>query len=144
MIRTGTALLTILLLSAPLGAQGGAALYVPSAKATPIIERGGRLAATPGVLVESVKRTSAGQVEIHALDIDTFYVIDGEATLVVGGTASGLKRTAANEQRGTTITGGQTYALRKGDVVVIPAGTPHWFKEVPRSVVYFTVKSRNR
>ena len=31
--------------------------------------------------------------------------------------------------------------LKKGDVVLVPAGTPHWFKEVPKSVVYYTVKA---
>jgi quercetin dioxygenase-like cupin family protein len=142
-IRTATILLTLVLLPASLRAQDGV-VYVPGAKAAPILERGGRLAAAPGVLVESVKRTSAGQVEVHGLDTDTFYILEGEATFVAGGTAVGLKRTSANEQRGTNITGGRTYELRKGDVVVIPPGTPHWFKRVPREIVYYTVKARNR
>jgi hypothetical protein len=38
------------------------------------------------------------------------------------------------------ITGGESHRIAKGDVFVIPAGVPHWFKEVPKSVNYFVVK----
>ena len=30
--------------------------------------------------------------------------------------------------------------LTKGDIIVMPAGTPHWFKEVPSSISYMLVK----
>jgi len=36
--------------------------------------------------------------------------------------------------------GGETHHLSKGDVIVVPAGTPHWFKEVPESISYYVVK----
>jgi len=42
--------------------------------------------------------------------------------------------------QGADITGGETHRIAKGDVFVIPAGVPHWFKEVPKSVSYFVVK----
>ena len=38
------------------------------------------------------------------------------------------------------VTGGETKKLVKGDVLVIPAGIPHWFKEVSPTVSYFVVK----
>ena len=41
---------------------------------------------------------------------------------------------------GTDIEGGETHHLTKGDVITIPAGTPHWFKEVPKSINYHMVK----
>jgi quercetin dioxygenase-like cupin family protein len=42
---------------------------------------------------------------------------------------------------GTDITGGQTHQLKKGDFISIPAGIPHWFKEVPATgVTYYMVK----
>jgi quercetin dioxygenase-like cupin family protein len=41
---------------------------------------------------------------------------------------------------GTDIQGGQVHHLTKGDVIVIPAGTPHWFKEIPHSITYYVVK----
>jgi len=52
----------------------------------------------------------------------------------------GGKTTGPNQVRGSDIQGGQAHHLTKGDVISIPAGTPHWFKEVPKSVSYFTVK----
>jgi mannose-6-phosphate isomerase-like protein (cupin superfamily) len=127
------------LLAIAVRAQSGV-IYVPSEKATPILQKGGQLAATPEYAVSFNRRTGAGQVEVHDKDTDTFYVLDGEATVVVGGTMVGGTTTATNQQRGTGITGGTIYQLRKGDVIVIPAGVPHWFKEVPALVVYYTVK----
>ena len=40
----------------------------------------------------------------------------------------------------TEIQGGESHLLAKGDVVVVQAGTPHWFRDVPKSVSYFVVK----
>jgi len=54
---------------------------------------------------------------------------------MVGGRVS-----APNQHRGTSIAGGVVHELSKGDVVVIPAGIPHWFKDVPRSIDYYVVK----
>ena len=52
-----------------------------------------------------------------------------------------MQTTAPGQIRGTGIDGGQAMQLHKGDVVVIPAGTAHWFKEVPARVFYYTVKA---
>ena len=52
----------------------------------------------------------------------------------------GGKNTKAGQWLGTDIQGGESRHLSKGDVIVIPAGMPHWFKEVPKSVSYFVVK----
>jgi mannose-6-phosphate isomerase-like protein (cupin superfamily) len=67
-------------------------------------------------------------------------VIDGDATFVTGGTMIGGKVTKAGQSLGTDIKGGDTHRLSKGDVIVVPAGVPHWFKEVPHSVSYYVVK----
>jgi quercetin dioxygenase-like cupin family protein len=48
--------------------------------------------------------------------------------------------TKAGQWLGTNIQGGETRHLTKGDIITIPAGTPHWFKEVPSSVNYYVVK----
>lgn len=95
-----------------------------------------------GYQVHTSRRDKAGVVEVHGLDTDIFYVLSGSATLVTGGTMAGGKETAPNEWRGDDITGGQTRRITKGDVVVIPAGTPHWFKEVDAPVTYYAVKAR--
>ena len=65
--------------------------------------------------------------------MDVLYITDGSATFVYGGKIVGAKNTRPGQWLGTDITGGTTQKLVKGDVVVVPAGMPHWFKEVPAS-----------
>jgi len=120
-------------------AQG--VVHVPADKAAQIMQKGGQVAASPDATISFNRRTGPGMSEIHDKETDTFYVLEGEATFVTGGKMVGGKTTAPNQTRGTGIEGGQTVQLKKGDVVIVPAGTPHWFKEVPKSVVYYTVKA---
>lgn len=110
--------------------------YVDHAKTA----KGGTLATAPDFLVEILTRTAPGQVEVHDKETDTFYVLDGSATFVTGGTMVGGKVTAANQQRGTDIRGGEVHHLSKGDVIAIPAGIPHWFKEIQQPFTYYIVK----
>jgi quercetin dioxygenase-like cupin family protein len=92
--------------------------------------------------VHTSRRDAPGQVEVHTKDTDTIYVVDGTATFVTGGTMVGGKQVAADEFRGSEITGGDVHKLAKGDVIIVPAGTPHWYKEVSGPFFYLTVKSR--
>ena len=67
-------------------------------------------------------------------------VLEGAGTFVTGGTALNVKADNPLQPRGTDIRGGETYHLVAGDVIVVPASQPHWFKEVPVTVSYFVVK----
>ena len=69
-------------------------------------------------------------VEVHVKETDVFYIVDGTATFVTGGTVVGQKELRANQLTGADIQGGQTHQLKKGDFISIPAGTTHWFKYV--------------
>jgi glc operon protein GlcG len=80
--------------------------------------------------------------EIHTRDTDIAYVLQGAATLVTGGWATDLKSTGPEELRGSGIRGGETRKLGPGDVVIIPNGIPHWFKEVSHPFLYYVVKVR--
>ena len=104
------------------------------------VAKGGTLVTAPDLTVLINHRASPGEVEVHDKETDTFYVMDGSATLITGGTMVGGKVTAPNQHRGKSITGGETHQLTKGDVVVIPAGIPHWFKEVNGTLLYYVVK----
>lgn len=84
--------------------------------------------------------TAPGQVEIHEHDTDIFYVTEGTATFVTGGQIEGGKPTTQGEIRGEKIVGGTKRTLQKGDVIVVPAGTPHWFTEVSNPFLYLVVK----
>ena len=73
-----------------------------------------------------------------AKDTEVHYVIDGAATVVTGGP---LMRLPGGNAASAKIDGGQSRRATKGDVItVIPAGTPHWYKEVEGSVTYLEVR----
>lgn len=114
--------------------------YVDAEKVAAVFGAGGRLATGPDFNASVLRRTSAGQSEVHVKETDIFYIVDGAATFVTGGTMIGGKETRPNQLLGTGIDGGQVHQLKKGDFIVIPAGVPHWFKEVPASINYYMVK----
>jgi len=93
-------------------------------------------------MVHASHRESPGMAEVHELDADIIYVLDGAATFITGGTVEGGKTTAPNEIRGTSIKNGETRRIAKGDVLIVPAGTPHWFKDVSGPLNYYVVKVR--
>lgn len=79
-------------------------------------------------------RTKSGGAELHAHFDDIFYVTQGRATLVTGGTILNPKPHANGEVAGTGIESGQSRVITKGDIVNIPAGTPHQVKVAPGDV----------
>jgi glc operon protein GlcG len=93
-------------------------------------------------MVHASRREAAGMAEVHELDADIIYVLEGTATFVTGGRAVDLKQVAANEFRGSSVEGGETRELKKGDVVIVPKNTPHWFKKVDGAFLYYVVKVR--
>ncbi|HEU4795000.1 MAG TPA: heme-binding protein [Pyrinomonadaceae bacterium] len=93
-------------------------------------------------MVHTSRRDKPGLAEIHALDTDIIYVMEGKATFVTGGTVADAKEIAPDELRGARIEGGVTRQLAKGQVIVVPNNTPHWFKEVNGEFLYYTIKVR--
>ncbi|HEX9895829.1 MAG TPA: heme-binding protein [Gemmatimonadales bacterium] len=93
-------------------------------------------------MVHASRRETPGQVEVHQQDTDIIHVLSGSATFVTGGTLTDGKMTGAGEIRGATVTGGETRTIKPGDVLVVPKGTPHWFKEVKGPLTYYVVKVR--
>jgi glc operon protein GlcG len=90
----------------------------------------------------SRRESEPGLAEIHTRDTDIIYVLQGSATLVTGGEAVAAKSTGPEELRGREIAGGETREITAGDVVVVPNGTPHWFKQVNGPLLYYVVKVR--
>lgn len=93
-------------------------------------------------MVHASRREKAGLAEVHDLDTDIIYVLDGTATVVTGGSSVDPKTIEAGEHRGTSIEGGETRQLKKGDVLIVPKGTPHWFRQVDGTFLYYVVKVR--
>ncbi len=126
----------------PIIATPGQATYIPHDK----VDAGLAHKTSPLLLtadnlqVEGSCRTKPGEVEMHKVQDDVFYVTDGEADFLVGGAYQGGKDVDNGNMLGGTITGGTIYHLVKGDSIVIPAGVPHQFTQVPKSISYFVVK----
>ena len=93
-------------------------------------------------MVHTSRRDRPGLAEIHTLDTDIIYVMEGTATFVTGGTAVETKQIAPNEVRGSRIDGGEARQLSKGDVIIVPNGVPHWFRGVSGAFLYYTIKVR--
>ena len=88
-----------------------------------------------------IRRSRNGEPEIHDRWTDVTMVQAGRATLVSGGRVSGNRDIGGGEHRGGTIIGGASRPVRSGDLMVIPAGTPHQYLIAPGdSIRYLTVK----
>jgi mannose-6-phosphate isomerase-like protein (cupin superfamily) len=86
-------------------------------------------------------REGSGESEFHENQADMFVVESGEATLVVGGKVVNGKTTGPGEIRGSSIQGGEKKKLVPGDIVHIPAKTPHQLLLAPgQRFTYFVVK----
>lgn len=117
--------------------------YFESGKVAAAFEKGSVLFdGSDKYMVHASRREKAGQVEVHEKDADIIYVLDGTATLVTGGEVVGGKTIAPGEIRGESVSGGETRRIARGDVIIVPSGTPHWFKEVPGPITYYVVKAR--
>jgi glc operon protein GlcG len=115
-------------------------IHLDHVKVAAMFTQGGTLLATNNFKVMALRREKPGEVEIHDRDTDIFYILEGSATLITGGKAAEPRTTGAGETRARTITGGDERRLTKGDVMVIPNGVPHWFKEVSGPFLYYVIK----
>ena len=116
--------------------------YIPADQVAAAFAKGAVLVNSGNYMVHASRRDTEGQAEVHTKDADIIYMLEGSTTFVTGGTVVDGTTTAADEIRGTRVQGGETRTLRKGDVVVVPRGTPHWFKEISGPVLYYVVKVR--
>ena len=101
-------------------------------------------------LVHRPKGTSLPGGASHDKVSEVYHVLEGAGTLVTGGTlVSPQRREGASEvvtqingpgYSGSSIEGGVHRRIAKGDIVIIPAGTPHWFPEVEEDITYTVVR----
>ena len=84
-------------------------------------------------------RTAVGPAAVHEKEAEMFYVLYGSATLVTGGKLANEKRTNAENLTGTGIEGGKSQAVAKGDVIMVPENTPHWFSSIDGTIVLMSV-----
>ncbi|MFQ5986180.1 MAG: heme-binding protein [Thermoplasmata archaeon] len=125
--------------------EGGAhpleVFYKPGAEVVAKFETGGLMLETPLYKVDAGRREASGEVEYHEGETDIMYVLEGTATVVTGGEMIEARDTGPGEVRAASIKEGTTHHLGKGDVLVVPRGVPHWFREVEGPLLYFVVKA---
>jgi mannose-6-phosphate isomerase-like protein (cupin superfamily) len=112
-----------------------------------VVDAGGYNVAV-GVIHRSA--TPPGVAAVHFKVTEIYHVTDGGGTLVTGGAMVNAKPRPADAisvrledgpgASGTAIQGGETRKIKAGDVVVIPAGVPHWFSEIDGSITYVVVR----
>lgn len=115
-------------------------IHLDHQKVDAVFAKGGPLLATNNFKVQAGRRTGPGEVEMHEHDTDIFYIIEGSATFITGGKVVDQRSDGPGEMRAKELVGGEDHQLNKGDVIVIPKGIPHWFKEVNGTFLYYVVK----
>ncbi|MFN2578201.1 MAG: cupin domain-containing protein [Pyrinomonadaceae bacterium] len=94
----------------------------PDNKTSELIDSGGMQLR---VAVQHEKNKTGAAAELHDASDDVYYVLDGGAMLVLGGKLDAPKETDPGEWRSPRIIDGKTIEIKKGDLVVVPRGTPH-------------------
>jgi mannose-6-phosphate isomerase-like protein (cupin superfamily) len=84
-------------------------------------------------------RASVGNAAVHEREAEVFYVIDGTATMVTGGKLVKETRTNPTNLTGTGIEGGDSRTVAKGDFIIVPENTPHWFSSIDGVLVLMTL-----
>lgn len=114
--------------------------YVDHGKVAAAFVKGGRIIEDAGLTVIANRGTQRGS-ELHDNTNHVFIIQDGEAEFVTGGKMIAPKAEGAGQTRGTGIEGGASHHLVKGDVITIPAKTPHQWKDTSKtgSIAYYAV-----
>ena len=106
---------------------------------------GANVAITPQVVVR--RRSAGGEPQfaiIHPFSTEVYQIIEGSGTLVTGGRLSPapFETVTPDVIRTTSIIGGESRKVGKGDVLVLPPGTPHWFSQIDGSITYLEARLR--
>jgi len=80
-------------------------------------------------------RAAVGPAAVHKTEAEMFYVIDGSATLTTGGKLVNEKQANPENATGTAIEGGSSRNVAKGDFIIVPENTPHWFNTINGTII---------
>ena len=94
------------------------------------------IANTDQYRINIVHREKAAGALAHEGNTELHYIIEGTGIVVTGGTI--VRGTGGINS--ATIEGGETHAVRKGDVILVPSGSAHWYKEVTTPITYLEVR----
>lgn len=120
--------------------QASETTHIPAAEMKAAFAEGRPVLKADKYQVHASRRQEPGIAELHRRDTDVFHILEGTATIVLGGEIVEPRELDAFEVRGSAIRGGREQKLAAGDVLVIPPGVPHWFRDIAPPFRYFTVK----
>jgi mannose-6-phosphate isomerase-like protein (cupin superfamily) len=114
--------------------------YVGHDQVASTMVKGGQIIEDNGLIVLANRATQRG-AELHDTTNHLFIIVDGEGTFVTGGKLINPKVVSPGQTRADGIEGGESHHLTKGDVITVPAKTPHWWKDTSAtgSVGYYAV-----
>lgn len=114
--------------------------YVGHEQVASTMVKGGQIIGDNGLIVLANRAVQRG-AEMHDKTNHVFIIVDGEATFVTGGTLTNARVISPGQTRADGIEGGVTHHLSRGDVITVPANTPHWWKDTSKtgSVGYYAV-----
>ncbi len=114
--------------------------YVHHDKVSATMVKGGQIIGDNGLIVLANRAVQRGS-EMHDKTNHVFIIVDGEGTFVTGGKLVNAKVISPGQTRADGIEGGVEHRLSKGDVITVPANTPHWWKDTSKtgSVGYYAV-----
>ena len=104
-----------------------------------------------GVFVVNRPKGSKQSAILHDNRVcEIYYMLEGAGTLVTGGTLQDPQRVPPDSRvvtqingpsiGGSSIQNGSSRRIAKGDMVVIPGGTPHWWSEIQADISYVVVR----
>ena len=84
-------------------------------------------------------RALVGGAAVHEKEAELFYVVEGSGTMVTGGRLVMEARPNPDNRNGTGIEGGQSRKVAKGDFIMVPPGTAHWFSAIDGTLVLMSL-----
>jgi mannose-6-phosphate isomerase-like protein (cupin superfamily) len=114
--------------------------YIGHDKVAAAFVKGKHIIEDEGLIVIANRGMQRG-AEMHDSTNHVFIIQEGEAEFITGGKMIDPKDIGSGQTRGTGIEGGVSHHLTKGDVITIPARTPHQWKDTSKtgSIVYYAV-----
>lgn len=130
----------------PAPPPGSAGTYKSNADLQAVLKKA--IAGTNDMATSAVSNTDQYRINIvhrpkpagaiaHPGNTELHYIIDGSGTVVTGGR---IVRAAGAPAANATIEGGEEHKVSKGDVIIIPAGSAHWYREVNGEITYLEVR----
>lgn len=131
----------------PAPAPGSAGIYKNDAELSAVLKKAvaaisgdtasASIANTDQYRINIVYRPTPGAAIAHPGNTELHYIIEGSGTIVTGGT---IVRPAPGSAARTTIANGEAHPMKRGDVIIVPAGSAHWYRDIEAPITYLEVR----